>query len=106
MHEHILAKGPRIIEPGDNWWFAQIKKSNDALETATNMMLDIIDAESQDKSPESCPPSRLYRLRAALEFLERRPDLRQHIPYQAAEKRLRAKLDALNRYWDVKLADT
>lgn len=106
MHEHILAKGPRIVEPGNDWWLAQKRKSNNALETATNMMLDIIDAESQDRSPESCPPSRLYRLRAALKFLEQRPDLRQYVSYQAAEKRLRAKLDAFNRYWDVELADT
>lgn len=106
VNEHILAKRPHIIESGDVWWLSRIEKSNAALETATNMMIDIIDAESQDRSPWSCPPSRLYRLRSALGYLERRPDLRQHSLFQAAQRRLHAKLDIVNRYWGIKLADS
>ena len=106
VNEHILAKRPHIIESGDVWWLSRIEKSNAALETATNMMIDIIDAESEDRSLGTCPPSRLYRLQAALEYLDRRPDLRRHILFQAAQKRLRAKLDAVNSYWGVKLADS
>lgn len=106
MNEHILAKSPRIIECGNAWWSARINKSNAALETATIMMIDIIDAESEDRSLGTCPPSRLYRLQAALEYLDRRPDLRRHILFQAAQRRLRAKLDAVKGYWGVKLADS
>lgn len=106
VNEHILAKSPRMIECGNAWWSARINKSNAALETATIMMIDIIDAESEDRSPGTCPPSRLYRLQAALEYLDRRPDLRRHILFQAAKRRLREKLDAVNSYWGVKLADS
>ena len=102
LNEKILAEQPKSSQELDSWWQERVEQSQAALNTATKMMVDIIDTESQPSPPEAWPPSRLYRLRASLRHLERQSHLHKDDWYDDAEARLRVALDKLCSFWSVK----
>ena len=64
-------------------------------------MVDIVDVDPDDSLPCMWPPSRVYRLRAAIAHIESHPDLQQDNWLGEAEKKLRVALDRCNLYWGI-----
>lgn len=99
LNKQIIAEQPESTSERDIWWTERIEQSQAALSTATKMMVDIVDSESP---PEAWPPSRLYRLRAALEHLKNQPSSRKDSGFETFESRLRDAMDKVCWYWSVK----
>ncbi|KAJ5584961.1 uncharacterized protein N7459_004761 [Penicillium hispanicum] len=97
LHEFILEEKPAVGEETSSWQ-AHLDQSRAALETATKMMIDIIDDGSRISLPSTWPPSRIYRLRAALTHINSRPELRKDAWFRDAEGRLRDALDVCSWY--------
>jgi hypothetical protein len=101
LNEKIIAEQPESTLDMNSWWQERIEQSQAALSTATKMMVDIVKSDSRASPPEAWPPSRLYRLRAALRHLKHQSHLRKESWYDDAEGRLRDALDEVCWYWSV-----
>lgn len=99
LNEKIIAEQPKLTSEIDFWWTERIEQSQAVLSTATKMMVDIVDSESP---PEAWPPSRLYRLRAALGHLKDQSSSQKDTSFEKVESRLRDAMDRVCWYWSVK----
>lgn len=101
LNEKIIVEQPEPALDIDSRWKERIEQSQAALNTATNMMVDIVKSDALASPPKAWPPSRLYRLRAALRHLKHQSHLRKESWYDDAEGRLRDALDEVCWYWSV-----
>ena len=99
MHGHILSQLPQIAtsksQSPDEWYL----RSHAALDTATKMILDIVEAhENPDPHLFACvAPSYSYIVGAALKHIHAKNQWREDTWLRVAEERLRTSLDEFSR---------
>lgn len=93
IHHHMLGVHPDLSShtTGSRISPAQWEKSKATLDTATKMIVDVVDSHA-NISPDLCyigPPGRQYAIRAALQHIYANPHLLEDPWFQSVEKRLR-----------------
>lgn len=99
LHWHILGQSFKLNNPIDEWR----KKSHDALDTVTKMVVDIADSH-ENMAPhliDSLPPSCVYIIQAALKHINDSPGLNNNLGFQEIVKRLKLSLNQFNHRWGV-----
>lgn len=98
LHWRILSQSFKTNNPIDGW---KKKKSHDALDTVTKMVVDIADSHENmalhmiDALPSSC----VYIIQAALKHINESPYLKNNSEFQEICKRLKASLNQFNHRW-------
>lgn len=97
LHWHILVQPLKLNNPLNE----RTKKSHDALDTATKMVVDIADSH-ENMAPhliDALPPSCVYIIQAALKHINDSPALKSNLEFQDISKRLKASLNQFNHRW-------
>lgn len=97
LHWHILSQPLKLDRSLDEWR----KKSHDALDTVTKMVVDIADSH-ENMAPhliDALPPSCGYIIQAALKHISDSPGLKSDHEFQDISKRLNASLNQFSHRW-------